>query len=115
MVVHKAPDVLAPPSPARSGRSLAVVLGSDQGLVGRFNEMIAGYARDQIEPGFCPTSPGRLWAVGIRAETQLERLGCRVSERFAAPSSINSIQSVVQNILTRMETWLSPKKMTGFS
>ncbi len=110
MVVHKAPDVLAPPSPARSGRSLAVVLGSDQGLVGRFNEMVAGYALDQMKLRGLSEQPWTIWAVGIRAETQLERLGCRVAERFAAPSSINSIQSVVQNILTRLETWLSHEK-----
>ena len=110
MVVHSAPQVLAPPSPARSGRSLAVVLGSDQGLVGRFNEMVAGYARDQMELRGLSEQSWTIWAVGIRAETQLERLGCRVSERFAAPSSINSIQSVVQQILPRMEAWRAEDK-----
>jgi F-type H+-transporting ATPase subunit gamma len=110
MVVHRAPEVLAPPSPARSGRSLAVVLGSDQGLVGRFNEMVAGYARDQMEWWGLSEQPWTIWAVGLRAATQLERLDCRVSERFAAPASINSIQSVVQEILPRMEDWRSPDK-----
>jgi F-type H+-transporting ATPase subunit gamma len=105
MVVHKAPELLASPSPARSGRSLAIVLGSDQGLVGRFNEMVADYARDQMGLRGLSEQPWTIWAVGLRAETQLERLDCRISERFAAPASINSIQSVVQEILPRMEAW----------
>jgi F-type H+-transporting ATPase subunit gamma len=110
MVVHRAPEVLALPSPARSGRSLAVVLGSDQGLVGRFNEMVAGYAVEQMELRDLSDQPWTVWAVGIRAETRLERRGCRVSALFAAPASINSIQSVVQEILSRMEAWRSPEK-----
>lgn len=110
MVVHRAPEVLTRPFPTRSGRSLAVVLGSDQGLVGRFNEMIAGHAVDQMTRLAALDQPWTVWAVGLRAETQLERLGCRTSALFTAPASNNSVQSVVQNMLTRMETWLSPEK-----
>src|SRR5580700_4890046 len=42
----------------------AIVFGSDQGLVGRFNEVIMEFTRRTL--GSLPGKPARVWAVGER-------------------------------------------------
>src|SRR5277367_3959500 len=60
-------------SPARKGRSAprsigAVVFGSDQGLVGKFNDEIADYAVKALKA--LPGKP-EVWAVGERVRERL--------------------------------------------
>ncbi len=50
----------------------AVVFGSDQGLVGQFNDLIADYAIDQIK---AIGRPVHVWAVGERVHGRLADAG----------------------------------------
>ena len=55
----------------------AVVFGSDQGLVGRFNEVIVEFAVHELTT--LPGKIARIWAVGDRAHALLADTGCRSS------------------------------------
>ena len=69
----------------------AIVFGSDQGLVGPFNDTIAEYA--------IATSPGleraAVWAVGDRVASRLAEAGIPVIKSYAVPTSVESIDTLV--------------------
>ncbi len=81
----------------------AVVFGSDQGLVGRFNEVIADYAIQTLA-----ALPGktRVWVTGERVYDRLANTGMHVDLQvaglFTVPLSVKGITPLVGRIL--MET-----------
>ena len=78
-------------------RSLdAIVFGSDQGLVGRFNDLVADYAVTQLA-----AMPGRhrVWAVGERAHARLSDAGLPLMGFFNVPNSVKGITPLVGQIL----------------
>ncbi len=91
-------------SPIRGGDSLtgALVFGSDQGLVGRFNEVIGDFAAAALAK-----LPGRkaVWAVGERVCPPLEAAGLTVTKRFVVPSSIGAITALVTAIQIEIESY----------
>ncbi len=83
----------------RRDRSLeisAVVFGSDQGLVGGFNDVIADYTIKTLAD-----LPGthRVWAVGERVRAHLEDAGLPLAGLFAVPNSVRSITPLIAQIL----------------
>ncbi|MGB5230398.1 MAG: F0F1 ATP synthase subunit gamma [Desulfoprunum sp.] len=82
---------------AATDRIGAIVFGSDQGLVGRFNEVLAEYALQTLA-----TLPGvpHLWAVGERMQARLQEQGTLVRGFFPVPSSVKGITPLVGRILT---------------
>jgi F-type H+-transporting ATPase subunit gamma len=77
----------------------AVVFGSDQGLVGQFNDSIAEHAAQ-----FLALLPGskKIWAVGERVHDRLADLGLAIEGRFAVPLSIQGITSLTGEIMLRV-------------
>ncbi len=79
----------------------AIVFGSDQGLVGRFNEMVADHAVATLA-----LLPGkhRVWAVGERIHARLADAGLNVMGQFAVPRSVNAISPLIGQILMAGQT-----------
>jgi F-type H+-transporting ATPase subunit gamma len=88
-------------SPTHAGAIGAVVFGSDQGLVGQFNEVIADYALKTLA-----TLPGqhRVWAVGERVQARLADAGLQPLGFFSVPNSVKAITPLVGQILLESET-----------
>ncbi len=78
----------------------AVVFGSDQGLVGRFNDVITDYAANALAA--LPGKP-QVWAVGERAHARLEDAGLKPAGLYAVPNSIKAITPLVGRILMESE------------
>lgn len=78
----------------------AVVFGSDQGLVGRFNETVVELALATLAP-----NPGvaRIWAVGERVHACLADAGVQVKGLFVLPSSVQGITALVAQVLSDIE------------
>lgn len=78
-----------------------IVFGSDQGLVGQFNEAMVEFV-----VGSLAKLPGEkiVWSVGERLQSRLLDTTLTTGENFALPGSINTIGALVANILTEMET-----------
>lgn len=70
----------------------AVVFGSDQGLVGGFNEAVAEHAIAALAE--LPGTP-QVWAVGERVHTRLVDAGVPPVGRFAVPTSVDGITTLV--------------------
>jgi len=83
------------------GATGAVVFGSDQGLVGQFNEVIAEFSADKL--GEMPGDKN-IWAVGERVQGYLDDAALPVSGNFSVPNSIAGITTLVGRILIEIET-----------
>lgn len=78
-----------------------IVFGSDQGLIGQFNDSMADYVQQELAQ-----LPGKkiIWAIGERI---YERLGNRdglMDEYLALPNSVNQITSLVGQVLANLES-----------
>jgi F-type H+-transporting ATPase subunit gamma len=73
----------------------AVVFGSDQGLVGQFNDVVADYAIKTLAA--LPGKP-KVWAVGERVHARLADAGLSLMGLFAVPSSVQAITPLVGQI-----------------
>jgi F-type H+-transporting ATPase subunit gamma len=84
--------------PQESGAAVAgaIVFGSDQGLVGQFNEVVADYAVKALA-----ALPGgaEVWAVGERVHGRLADAGLPLAGLFPVPNSVKAITPLVGRIL----------------
>lgn len=73
----------------------AIVFGSDQGLVGQFNEVVADHTITTLA-----TLPGKpeLWVVGERVRARLVEAGLPVMGLFPVPNSVKAIAPLVGRI-----------------
>ena len=78
----------------------AVVFGSDQGLVGQFNDIVAYYAIKTLAA--LPGKP-KVWAVGERVHARLTDAGIKPIGFFAVPSSVKAITPLVGQIQIESE------------
>lgn len=84
-----------------SGVIGAIVFGSDQGLVGQFNDIIADYAIKTLAA--LPGKP-QVWAVGERVHARLADAGLTMAGRFAVPNSVKAITPLVAQLQIQSET-----------
>jgi F-type H+-transporting ATPase subunit gamma len=82
----------APNGRRQPGAIGAVVFGSDQGLVGQFNEVVADYAIQTLA-GLSGTP--RVWAVGERVSARLADAGLPLQAVLAVPTSVAAITPLV--------------------
>jgi F-type H+-transporting ATPase subunit gamma len=92
----RASEPAAPiPCSSRREATTAIVFGSDQGLVGQFNGVVAEYAIEALKG-----RPGghQVWAVGERVQARLADAGLPLLGLFAVPSSVRAIAALVGQI-----------------
>jgi F-type H+-transporting ATPase subunit gamma len=89
------PDMTAAPQspPASVG---VVVFGSDQGLVGQFNERVVAHACAAMAE--LPGTP-LVWAVGERVYARLADAGVPLLGLYAVPTSVKAIAPLIGRIL----------------
>jgi F-type H+-transporting ATPase subunit gamma len=78
----------------------AVVFGSDQGLVGQFNDVVADYAVKTLAG--LPGKP-EVWAVGERVHARLADAGVPLRGLFSVPNSVQAITPLVGQIQIESE------------
>jgi len=78
----------------------AIVFGSDQGLVGRFNDTVADYMIKTLTafPG-----KARVWAVGERVRARLADDDVQIAGLFDVPNSVQGITPLVGQIQMESE------------
>mgnify|MGYP003624639573 CR=1 FL=1 len=77
-----------------------IVFGSDQGLVGQFNEVIVEFVSNSLSK-----MPGNkmVWAVGELVESRLLETDLKTEKSFQLPNSVNTITALVGEILIEIE------------
>jgi F-type H+-transporting ATPase subunit gamma len=97
-----------PPPVAANDRSAkkravgAVIFGSDQGLVGQFNEVLADFATHAL--GALPGKTIRIWTVGDRMHELMAEAARSPSGALPVPASVNAITPLVDRILVELES-----------
>lgn len=78
----------------------AIIFGSDQGLVGRFNNLMAGFAIQTLH-----TLQGKkeIWVIGERVQLLLADEGLTAAKTFPVPNSIEAVTPLVGQILIEIE------------
>ena len=78
----------------------ALVFGSDQGLVGQFNDLLVDFVAKELA-----ALPGekKVWAVGERIHARLADTGLSPAGLFAVPTSVDTITQLVGQILLEIE------------
>lgn len=88
--------------PSKTTNSLTgvIVFGSDQGLVGRFNDSLTDFVSQSLKP-----LPGKkeIWAVGERIQLLLKDVGLNTTKIFAVPNEVNAITSLVGDVLIKAQ------------
>jgi len=89
------------PNRWEKGVRVAIVFGSDQGLVGQFNDVMVDFVLTTLAD-----LPGEkvVWVVGERVASRFEDTSLVVSEHFPLPNSIQAISPLIGGILTELET-----------
>ena len=103
------PQMFTDTGPAETSTILAIVFGSDQGLVGRFNDVIVNHAIKSLTP---LPAPSEIWAVGERVYSRLTDTGLPLLDHFTVPNSVKAITKLVGQILVQSEERRSQGKMS---
>lgn len=78
----------------------AIVFGSDQGLVARFNDSIADFVTASFK-----AVPGKkeIWCIGERVQLLLSDAGLTTAKLYSVPNDVNAITPLVTEILARSQ------------
>jgi F-type H+-transporting ATPase subunit gamma len=87
--------------PTRDGTIGAIVFGSDQGLVGQFNEAIADFAMQKLA---AMEGKPAIWTVGERVYSRMADSGLSVLGQFDLPNSVKGISALVSRVQIDCET-----------
>ena len=88
-------------SPGKNKSNIyAIVFGSDQGLVGQFNELLVSFLDDELAK-----YPGKkiCWPVGERMQARLNESKVVSGPSFALPKSIASITQLISELLIKID------------
>jgi F-type H+-transporting ATPase subunit gamma len=99
-VRHNYPASLARNEARQPAAIGAVVFGSDQGLVGQFNDVLADFSVRALA-----AMPGekQVWAVGERVRSRLADAGLPIAGLFPVPNSVAAITPLVGEIQVTLE------------
>ncbi len=106
------PTSLAMTNQPKRGEAIgAIVFGSDQGLVGQFNEVVADFAEKSLKAPAGKTVD--VWAVGERIHARLLDAGLPVVGLFPVPSSVKGIAALVGKIQIESEARRAASEYSG--
>lgn len=113
LTAEKVQTVIKTPidSASNNHQVCVIAFGSDLGLVGQFNDLIAAYV-----PQSLPTSTDKteVWVVGERVRALLDSAGFTVTKSYPVPGSIDAITPLIQDILLEIESVNESKQVKEF-
>ena len=104
VVMRSAPGIPSGVSASGPGPPAAVVIGSDQGMVGDFNERIAHHAIDHVGTSRPDDTPPLIVA-GYKAAAVIAGAGYEIQEIIQLPGSVDGIVDPVGRILILIDEW----------
>jgi F-type H+-transporting ATPase subunit gamma len=99
--------------PAKHGdkQVCAIVFGSDQGLVGRFNNLMADFVTQSLHS---LSGTKEIWVIGDRVKLLLADSGLVAAKSFAVPNSIDAVTPLIGQILVEIEKLTEKQPETAF-
>ncbi|MBI1223341.1 MAG: F0F1 ATP synthase subunit gamma [Bacteroidetes bacterium] len=89
------------PESAEAQTHVAIVFGSDQGLVGSFNHQLVQFAEAKLKllPGTI-----QVWTIGERTNVGLADAGLDIRKTFAVPGSLDGVTPLIGKLILEIET-----------
>jgi F-type H+-transporting ATPase subunit gamma len=84
------------------GETVALLFGSEQGMVGQFNDAVVDFAGRALDEG-AEAGKTLYWVVGARLMGTAEGRFGRFDEFFALPASARAVAETVQDVVLRYE------------
>jgi F-type H+-transporting ATPase subunit gamma len=105
ILVQEGPADLGLEPPPADSRLAAIVMGTNQGMVGAFNRNLARHTVNTLDE--LQSDPARrlVVAVGELMRTELETLVGPPEETMPMPGSIEGVTNTVQELLFRIDRW----------
>ena len=99
------------PADSLQNETIVIVFGSDQGLVGSFNESLSEFVHQSVK-----NIPGQLtfWVVGQRMYDRLKDLGLPVIDLFDVPNSVSAITLLINAILVKAANAIEVNQLDAF-
>jgi F-type H+-transporting ATPase subunit gamma len=104
-VLREAPAVPVPQRRPAEGRHGVLVLGTDQGLCGTFNEQVVRRFQQDLDAGRLPRERVRVFAVGERLAERLREASLPPEATAHVPISVALMPSLVQDLLLVLDRW----------
>jgi len=104
VLLRNAPEGASPIPEQRVDGLGAVIIGSDQGLCGQFNEDIVEHALAQIKEAGTPRRR-EILAVGARVAAGIEDEGLAIDDYLPVPASASNVIEIVTDIAGAIEDW----------
>ena len=92
-------------------KSGIIVFGSDQGLVGHFNDTLKDFAVKSLEQ---LKGEKEIWTVGERIESILEDSDLKITQVFNVPNSVNAITMLLADILIKAQESIHDAELDNF-
>jgi F-type H+-transporting ATPase subunit gamma len=88
-----------------------IVFGSDQGLVGHFNDSLKDFVIKSLEQ---IKGKKEIWTVGERIETILKDSDLKITQVFNVPNSVNAITLLIADILINAQESIDNAELDDF-
>jgi F-type H+-transporting ATPase subunit gamma len=89
----------------------AVVFGSEQGMVGQFNEQIAEFTHNRLKEMSVEKEGRSVMALGEKLIGRLEALGVEVEKGINVFGSMVDVSEVNQEVMLKIEEWRMEKNV----
>lgn len=89
-----------PGSDRGAGHEALIVIGSDRGLCGGYNDKITRFARSRVEDG-----PVELGVIGARVAARFEADGMPLAFALTLPGSVEGLSRLVQTMIVEIDHW----------
>jgi len=106
VVLKKTDNLQSRRNSVSPGSNLAcIVIGSDQGMCGQFNEQLSTYLRKSLADRACSLSDLRLLVVGTRMFSRIMDLEVKERESYGLPSSLSVFRPTLEAMVERINYW----------
>lgn len=96
---------------SRNEGEVCLVVGSDQGMCGQFNQSLWPFLQEQAKSLATHGPKWHYWSMGEKVRGILEDAGLPNEVHFPAPGSLNAVHERVQEAIWKVEEWRSEKKL----
>ncbi|MEO6831959.1 MAG: F0F1 ATP synthase subunit gamma [Chitinophagaceae bacterium] len=100
-------------APKKTGEAItcAIVFGSDQGLVGQFNDSLTAFVVESLQ-----SLPGKkdIWVVGERVQLLLSDEGLTISKSYPVPNDIDAVTPLITELLNQSQERQEKEAITAF-
>ena len=102
------PSTKITPSSKERGKTGIIIIGSDQGLVGQFNDVLLAFMSEKIAT---IANDKLIWAVGERIYTYLEDSQYMLQKPLVLPNTIGTVTSLVTELLQEIHRHQQTNKL----